>query len=83
MAAAAGMQGNTYTGHAYATSEVHLECDPPVIVRGIIEGTKWVEPYLSGVVTMCSRNAGSFGLCACNEAGIVDFITQKKSNHPR
>lgn len=58
MAAAAGMQGNTYTGHAFATSETHLNCEPAVVIRGVVEGTKWVEPYMAGVVTRTSRNAG-------------------------
>lgn len=65
MAAQMGMAGNSYTGHAYGTFEAHLNAEDPVtkepiIVRGIAEGTKWVEPYIAGVVTSTSRNAGIF-----------------------
>lgn len=64
MAAQMGMEGSTYTGHAYGTFEAYLDAEhpdtkEPVVVRGIVEGTKWVEPYIAGVVTSTSRNAGN------------------------
>ena len=54
----AGSADTALTGHCFAGMRYDLECDPPITVHSIIEGTKWVEPMMANVTTRASRNAG-------------------------